>query len=389
MSHRPLPPLPTQKSSPSKESPYQEIPVYDNETIKVSAAPQLPSRYVNPEELAREKLQLEPDYDVDNWSDNEEQQDQNVDKYYLTLGIDQEEAEKLYMTTYEMEADEEDPTADHDNTTTLEEDIQAFIKDEFNFKNVIWRIREAKPMLSPDLQHFLKGTETLADIHNDMYIELYDGYKSCSKMAQVFLSRIDQMERYKYYLLNSPKILNLIQKEPEEVKKRFPRLTEDIKSSWKRLQFYQRSLEKMMAVAPQNEKPALDKVLTLLKDLNRQGDSGIIMEGVKEAPFSIYDHAPLLLHSSFLVRNVALKDLKSPCHLMLFPKVLIITEPKDDGYHFLFRLFLRSLQLLPSKHDKERSFVLKTKNGVTFGVKATTEEKMHVWRERIKALILN
>ncbi|KAK3890060.1 hypothetical protein Pcinc_005975 [Petrolisthes cinctipes] len=405
MSQRPLPPLPTQTSPPSDDPPYHEISTYENEDQVSGVPPQLPPRYANVGEVARERLLLQEErlYDVDDWSDDGNDQDellyQNTDNYYLSLGIDQEEAEKLYMTTSELDEEEKDrknyeeeelePEEETLPETTLEEDIKAFMKDEFNFKNVIWRIREAKPMLTPGLQHFLKGTETLADIHNDMYIELNEGYKSRSsgKIAEVFLSRTDQLERYKHYLLNSPKILRLIQKQPEDIKRLFPKLNQDIQSSWKRLQFYQKSLEKMMDVAPLDQQPALENVLAILKGLNREGDSGIIMEAVKGAPFSVYEYVPLLLHSSFRVRNVGLKDMKSPCHLMLFPKILIITEPTEDGYHYLFHLDLPSLKILPSEHDKERSFILKTKSGGMIGVKSTSEEKLQVWKERINGLI--
>ncbi|KAK4324140.1 hypothetical protein Pmani_005143 [Petrolisthes manimaculis] len=404
MNQRPLPPLPTQTSPPSDAPPYHDI--YENEYQQASGAPpQLPPRYANVEELAMERLLLqeEQQYDVDDWSDDGNDPDellyQNTDNYYLTLGIDQEEAEKLYMTPSELDEEEKDckhyeeeeleAEEETPPETTLEEDIKAFIKDEFNFKNIIWRIREAKPMLTPGLKHLLKGTETLADIHNDMYIELYEGYTSCSsgKIAEVFLSRTDQLERYKYYLLNSPKMLRLIQNQPEDIKRLFPKLNEDIQSSWKRLQFYQKSVEKMMDVAPLDQQPALGNVLAILKDLNREGDSGIIMEAVTGAPFSVYEYVPLLLHSSFRVRCVGLKDMKSLCHLMLFPKILIITQPTDEGYHYLFHLHLPSLKILPSKHDKQRSFILKTKKGGMIGVKSTSEEKVQVWKERIKGLI--
>ncbi|XP_042227700.1 uncharacterized protein LOC121870028 isoform X2 [Homarus americanus] len=362
--------------------------------------------------------------DVYDWPSDDGREESPQENYYTALGIDIREAEQIYMTTSmneeqqergmqekgdhkrqkrqkqrkkeedkyneekedteEEDDDEEEEEEDQEEfETTLEEDISAFLKDEYKFKTTIWRIREATHSLTRELQHLLRGTETLADIQNDMYVELYEGYKSPSKIAQVFISRKDQLERYKYYLMKSPQINKLTEAQPEEVKKMFPKLKENIRSSWKRLYFYCKSLEKMLATAPPDDVQVVQEAVDMLRELTRQGDSGIMMEAVKGTPFNLHDYAPLLLHSSFDIRSSSIRQRKGDYRVLLFAMMLVVTVPREDKFEYQEFIPTENLRVVSSKRDTRRTFVLEAKLGQggkrMYGFRAPSDEAKDVW----------
>lgn len=408
MAKRPLPEIPRPSPpAPKYEAPYRSLP------------PPIPERYENPEELVKSlpptrfRSFADPNVDVYNWSDDELSYEEVGEQYYESIGIDVKDAEQIYMSTSLIKEEEEEPqqqapyeeshkeeqkqqekkqaeVEEEEPETTLEEDIDSFLRDEYKFKSTFWRIREAIFSLSRELQILLRGTEMLADIQNDMYVELHEGCKSPSRIAQVFISRKAQLERYKYYLLNSPKISRLIEAQPEGVKQMFPRLQEDVRSSWKRLYFYSKSMEKMLATAPLQDAPIIQEALHMLRDLTRQADSGILMDAVKGAPFKLHDLAPLFLHSSFHIKSSSLEKRKTDYRVLLFAELLVVTVPRVDNYEYVDFIPTRRLRVLPTKD--ERAFVLETmypgeREPRSYGFRAPSVESKQVWIKMMKQIL--
>lgn len=225
--------------------------------------------------------------------------------------------------------------------------VSEFLRNEYEYLPTIQRISDAKRFLSHEMQHLLRGMEALADIHTDMYAELYDGHRSCCRIAQVFISRKNQLERYKYHLMNVPKINHCLENLPPSVKHMHPKLREDLSMCWRRLHYYFMMLEKIKEEAPEENKAIIQEAIDLLCGLYREGDSGILIDAVKGAPFDLHLRAPLLLQNTLSISSVALKRPGFyKYHVLLFAEMIVVTQPKNGKYDFKTNLRVEQLHFL-------------------------------------------
>ncbi|MPC19763.1 hypothetical protein E2C01_012689 [Portunus trituberculatus] len=84
--------------------------------------------------------------------------------------------------------------------------------------------------------------------------------------------------------MNAPKVASQLEQQTEEILKQHPTLELDIKSSWKRIHFYFMTFEKIAKIVPVDEQDLVQKVVDLLREIYRQGDSGILIDAVNGAP---------------------------------------------------------------------------------------------------------
>lgn len=323
------------------------------------------------------------DTDGDFSSSGEDDYYENNEEYYSILGIDVKESERIYMSSRPTTLQQHQP-----DTSSLDTDISQFLTNEYKYLITIRHINDARKILNPTLQGLLQGVNNLVEVHNDMYAELYAGYQSCSKIAEVFLSRRDMLTPYVYYLMNAPMIEKHLKELPAGVMAQYPSIQIDIMTSWKRLNFYFLSLENMLKKAPAEDAEALQRAVDMFQEMNRKGDSGIMMDAVKGAPFSIHPLAPLLLHSILKTssRGVGKVDYR----VLLFGEMLILTLPKKDHYEFYDHLPINQLQL--ESGDSDTQFTLdkvrgSLKKSKRYTFRAPTAAVKDLWVSRIYDLL--
>lgn len=247
-------------------------------------------------------------------------------------------------------------------------------------------------MLNPELQHLLRVTEALATTHNDMYIDLHEGYRSCSKIANAFIARKDKLDHYIYYLMNAPKINTCIKNMPEENTLLLPTLQEDLRTSWKRLHFYLMSLEKILGSAPQGDKEALKVVVEMLRDMNLQADSCILLDGVKECPFELLLYCPLILHNAFKIKGPLTIRTRPNYRVLLFAEIIVVTVPKNDQYEYQEHLPMNQVKFIAASYFTSTDFDLEIMSGgqkrnKRYTFRAPSPEARDVWVETITRLL--
>ncbi|XP_042227701.1 uncharacterized protein LOC121870029 [Homarus americanus] len=308
------------------------------------------------------------------------------EEYYEVLGINLRETERIYMRTSMIDNKQQT------TQTSFEEDIVQFLRDEHKYLYSIGRIRDARKSLKPQLQNLLRGTDTLATVHNDMYEELYDGYRSCSRIAEVFISRKDQLKNYEYYLMNAPKINKYLEDLPEAVTQQLPTLREDIRCSYKRLHFYFMNLEKMLRSAPPEDREIVQEAVEMLREMNRRGDSGILIAAVKSVPFDLHLFRPLLLHNSFTIRSSFTDRGRISYRVLLFVEMIVVTVPKKEQYEYQEHLPINQVNFLIPSNTSKREFSLELvlggqKKNKEYTFCAPSMEARDVWVEEINRLL--
>ncbi|XP_047478769.1 uncharacterized protein LOC125031840 [Penaeus chinensis] len=302
--------------------------------------------------------------------------------FYESLGLSIEDSERIFRcdTTHHAE----------NNTSSQKESIFHFLKDEYDYQTCLRCITAART-LSPELHRLLGRAEALEHLHNDLYRELHSSHDSYSSIAQAFLSRREQLESYKYHLMNGPRIKEELAKVPESDLRDHPDLEETLRTSWKRPHFYFMNLEKFLSSVPIDDRDIMQEAVTMLKELNRLGDSGIIIDGVKGCPFDLHIKAPLLLHSSFKIKGPGMQ--KKDYRVLLFGEMLVITLP--EGWVYRYQCSLRMDQLLPicQKPEQAASFAVVVRDGgkkeKNYVFTAPNENTKQKWDDEIKRLTKN
>ncbi|XP_063598536.1 uncharacterized protein LOC134775044 isoform X2 [Penaeus indicus] len=298
---------------------------------------------------------------------------------YESLGLNIEDSERIfeYDTAHHVE----------DNTSSQEDSIIHFLRNEYDYLNHLRCITDARA-LSPQLHHLLHGVEAIEHLHHDLYRELQSSYHSYSSIAQTFLSRRKQLESYKYHLMNGPLIKEVLAKVPESDIRDHPDLEEALRTSWKRPHFYFMNLEKFLSSVSKDDRDILQEAVTMLKELNRLGDSGIILDAVKGCPFNLHIKAPLLLHSSFKIKGPGMQ--KKLYRVLLFVEMLVISLPEGGVYRY--QCTLRMDQLLPIclKPEPAASFAVVLRDGERkpkrYVFTATNENTKQKWDDEIRRL---
>ncbi|KAK8752196.1 hypothetical protein OTU49_012479 [Cherax quadricarinatus] len=328
-----------------------------------------------------------PDNDSEWHSEDEDDFNyENNETYCTFLGISVRESERIYMKSSMIQQQPEE------TVSSLEDDLCYFLNNEYDYISCIERIKNERKLLNPELQYLLRGAEALAEIHNDMYREMHDGYRSCSRIAYAFTSRKDQLEQYAYYLMNAPKIITHVEDLPEGMKVLLPTLNEDLRTSWKRLHFYFMSLEKMLSRAPLEDREALQEAVEMLRDLNRKGDSGILLDGVKEAPFDLLLYCPLILHNAFKIKGPLTTKGKTDYRVLLFPDIIVVTLPKKDQYEYQEHLLINQVNFIAGNSISNKEFDLEivlggSKRNKKYMFRAPSVEVRDAWVDEITRLL--
>lgn len=247
--------------------------------------------------------------------------------------------------------DEEQGIVTDGNAYSLKSVINRFLMNEFAYIETIERISNARNSLPPKMQILLRGVENLYETHVSMYVDLNASGDSCTKIASVFISNQERLEFYKYYMLNSPEICNHLLDLPDAVKVNHPQLEDDIKSTWKRLHYYCMTLENMLSLSQEEEKDPITVAIYLMKTLNLQADSGILLDYVREAPYNLHLKEPLLLHNSFKITGSGLRG--SIFHALLFSEMIVITIPRGDYYDYQKDIYIQQTNFLDIKQSNK------------------------------------
>lgn len=337
------------------------------------------------EKIGTSKFYDYPLYDEYEFSDHESE-DENYDypeeDLYESLGLSIEDSERIFR--YDMARHAENTVK---QTSSQEDPVIYFLRNEYNYLNSLRCITAART-LSPELHPLLSGVGALEQLHSDLYKELHSSYHSYSSIAQTFLSRRKQLESYKYHLMNGPLIIEALAKVPESDLRDHPDLKEALRTSWKRPHFYFMNLESFLSSVPEDDRGVLQEAVTMLKELNRLGDSGIIIDGVKGSPFDLHIKAPLLLHSSFKIRGPGMQ--RKDYRVLLFVEMLVITLPEGRSYRYQCNLRMDQLLPIAQKPESAASFAVQVRDGgkkeKIYVFTAPNENAKRKWDDEIKRL---
>ncbi|KAG0714970.1 hypothetical protein GWK47_013041 [Chionoecetes opilio] len=322
-------------------------------------------------------------------SGSQEKESNSNDKVDIILEAPKgEESEQLYIYSADLQ-----PPLRKDSSASLEHELCSFLENEHQYLNTLKRINDAKKVLTSELQNLLIGSDRLADFHNDLYRNLYQEFPSSSGIAQVFLSSKEELDQYRYYIMNAPQVASQLGQQTEIVQQH-PDLEADIKSSWKRLHFYFMTFEKLVKIVPPEEQQLVQKVVDLLRETNRQGDSGILIDAVKGAPFNLHTLGPVVLHNLFHIKDSSgMLSSRMKYHVLLFEEMLVILLPKKEKYRYRDHLLLRQLNLLPQSNSDEATFVLELEQGAKkrkrkYTFRPRQQEAKAVWVAEFSRLLL-
>nr|XP_027230089.1 uncharacterized protein LOC113821764 [Penaeus vannamei]XP_027230090.1 uncharacterized protein LOC113821764 [Penaeus vannamei] len=281
--------------------------------------------------------------------------DDSYGNFYGSFDRSVEDSERIFCHETVPHAEEKDK-----QTSSQADRINYFLTHEYNYLTSLSYIKAART-LSPELQPLLRGVDTLEELHHDLYRELYSSCQSYSSIAQALLSRREQLESYKYHMMNGPLIYAALAKVPETKLKDHPNLKDSLRISWKRLHFYFMSLEEFLASAPEGDKGVMQEAVAMLRELHALGDSAILIDGVKGTPFDLHIKGPLLLHGSFKIKGPEMQ--KKDYRALLFAEMLVITLP--EGWTSRYQCSLRIDQLIPisQKSDSVSSFTVQVSDG--------------------------
>ncbi|XP_027230089.2 uncharacterized protein [Penaeus vannamei] len=281
--------------------------------------------------------------------------DDSYGNLYGSFDRSVEDSERIFCHETVPHAEEKDK-----QTSSQADRINYFLTHEYNYLTSLSYITAART-LSPELQPLLRGVDTLEELHHDLYRELYSSCQSYSSIAQTLLSRREQLESYKYHIMNGPLIYAALAKVPETKLKDHPNLKDSLRISWKRLHFYFMSLEEFLASAPEGDRGVMQEAVAMLRELHALGDSAILIDGVKGTPFDLHIKGPLLLHGSFKIKGPEMQ--RKDYRALLFAEMLVITLP--EGWTSRYQCSLRIDQLIPisQKSDSVSSFTVQVSDG--------------------------
>lgn len=326
-------------------------------------------------------------YSVASLSSLEEDNSNICEKAELILGtLNVKESEFMFIPSLKH-------TQEQDSSSSMEHELSILLENEHQYLDTLGRITDARSVVKPELQNLLRRNESLADFHRNLFRDLHQEFPSCSGVARVFLSRKEDLEQYRYYLMNAPLVLRQLGQQREEVKSQYPTLEADLKSSWKRLHYYFMTFDKLAKIVSPEEQPLVQEVVDLLRDMNRQGDSAILIDGVSGAPFSLHTLGSLLLHGLFVIKDSSgVLKAKAKHHVLLFEEMMVITLPKKETYHYKDHLPIRQLYLRQADSD-ETTFVLDfmqggNKKNRRFTFKCRQQESKDAWVNEISRLHL-
>ena len=247
---------------------------------------------------------------------------------------------------------------------SVEQELCNFLENEYQYLNTLVRIKEARKVLTSELQSFLKRSDRLVDFHYELYHDLHQQFPSSSGMAQVFLSHKEELDQYRYYLMDAPQVASHLGKQPDGVVKQHPTLEADIKSSWKRLHFYFMTFERLVKIVPTEEQQLLQKVVDLLRETNRQGDSGILIDAIRGAPFSLHTLGMLVLYGLFTIKDSSgVLSSRLKYHVLLFEEMMVVVLPKKEKYQYKDHFPVRQLNLLTQLNSDDATFILELVQG--------------------------
>lgn len=151
---------------------------------------------------------------------------------------------------------------------------------------------------------------------------------------------------------------------PEEVMAQHPTLKEDIKTTWTRLPYYFMSLERMSESAMDDEKLVMQEAVEMFRNMNKQGDSGCLIDAVKDAPFNLHTLGPLLLHSTFDVKGASTIRMGwTKYEVLLFSEIMVMLSPQKNVFLFRDHFLTKQLNLLNTDTPNEKQFVLEVVAG--------------------------
>ncbi|XP_064092398.1 uncharacterized protein LOC135205562 [Macrobrachium nipponense] len=288
--------------------------------------------------------------------------------------------------SFDLNVEEQGIVADG-NCHSLKSFINRFLMNDFAYIETIERISNARNSLPPKMKILLRGVENLYETHVRMYHDLSASGDSCTKIANVFISNKERLEFYKYYMLNAPEICNHLLDLPDTVKANHPQLEDDIKSTWKRLHYYYTTLENMLSLSQEEEKDPITVAIYLIKNLNLQADSGILLDYVREAPYNLHLKKPLLLHNLFKIKGPSLKG--SFFHALLFSEMIVITAPRGDYYVYQKDIYIQQIIFRDKKQSNK--FILEMDLGrnkikATYTFKTNEVGVKEAWFNEIKRL---
>ncbi|KAK8375622.1 hypothetical protein O3P69_008433 [Scylla paramamosain] len=289
---------------------------------------------------------------------SQDEESHNNEKIELLLGaLKVEESEYLYIPGME-------PPQEQDSSKNLEQELTSLLENERQYLDTLQRIIEARETLTSELKDLLRGCDRLFKFHDELYQNLCQEFSSSSGIVQVFLSHKEEFDQYRYCIMNAPQVVSQLQQQTEEIVKQHPTLEADIKSLWKRIHFYFMTFERLAKIVPVEEQGLAQKVVDLLRETNRQGDSGILIDSVSGAPFSLHTLGTLVLHSLFTIKDPSgMLGNKTKYHVLLFEEMIVILLPKKEKYQYKDHFPLRQLNLLTQSDNDKETFVLELIQG--------------------------
>ncbi|XP_042885978.1 uncharacterized protein LOC122262102 [Penaeus japonicus] len=310
----------------------------------------------------------------------------STEDYYESLGLNMVDSERIFSNDTLPYAEEEGA-----QPSSMEDSINHFLTEEYNYLTSLSDIKAARE-LSPQLQNLLRGVDALEKLHHDLYSDLYYSRHSYSSMAQAFLTHREELEFYKYYLMNAPLIIEALSDIPEPNLEKHPNLRESLRTSWKRVHFYFMSLENFLSKVPEDERPVMKEAVTMLTELNRRGDTGILIDGVKDCPYNLHIKVPLLLHSSFKIRGPGMQ--RKDYRVLLFTEVLVVTLPEGKFHKFQSSLRVEQVFAVLPNANPAASFGLEMldegrKGRVSYIFTAPSEQTKESWVGEITRLMNN
>ncbi|XP_045112900.1 mucin-2-like isoform X2 [Portunus trituberculatus] len=291
-------------------------------------------------------------------SASQDEESNDNEKADLHLGaLKMEESEYLYIPDKELPQEQ-------GSSKSLEQELTSLLENERQYLDTLQRVIEARETLTSELQDLLRGYDILFNFHDDMYQNLCQEFPSSSGIAWVFLSHKEELDQYRYCIMNAPKVASQLEQQTEEILKQHPTLELDIKSSWKRIHFYFMTFEKIAKIVPVDEQDLVQKVVDLLREIYRQGDSGILIDAVNGAPFSLHTLGTLVLHNLFTIKDPSgMLGNKTKYNVLLFEEMIVIVLPKKEKYQYKDHFPLRQLNLIAQSDSDKETFILELVQG--------------------------
>ncbi|XP_050721208.1 uncharacterized protein LOC127001079 [Eriocheir sinensis] len=150
-------------------------------------------------------------------SSSSQEDDNSSGKVELILGtLNVDESEYLFIPGMKH-------TQEQDSSSSLEHELSVLLENEHQYLDILQRIKDARSAVKSELQNLLRRNERLADFHKDLFRDLHQEFPSCSGVARVFLARKEELEQYRYYIMNAPRVLRPLGQQTEKLHASTPR----------------------------------------------------------------------------------------------------------------------------------------------------------------------